>query len=68
VLTRPLGASLGDLLSQARTYGGLGLGTIITSAAFLTIIVVLVAAVSLNANAQVRAVELDREDMSQMSH
>jgi uncharacterized membrane-anchored protein len=55
VLTRPLGASLGDLLSQARTYGGLGLGTIITSAAFLTIIVVLVAAVSLNANAPVRA-------------
>jgi uncharacterized membrane-anchored protein len=55
VLTRPLGASLGDLLSQARTYGGLGLGTIITSTAFLTIIVVLVAAVSLHANAPVRA-------------
>jgi uncharacterized membrane-anchored protein len=55
VLTRPLGASLGDLLSQARTYGGLGLGTIITSTAFLTIIVVLVAAVSLNANVPVRA-------------
>jgi uncharacterized membrane-anchored protein len=50
VLTRPLGASLGDLQSQARTYGGLGLGTIITSAAFLTIIVVLVAAISANAN------------------
>jgi uncharacterized membrane-anchored protein len=50
VLTRPLGASLGDLLSQARPYGGLGLGTIITSAAFLTIIVVLVAAISANAN------------------
>ena len=43
VLTRPLGASLGDLLSQARAYGGVGLGTIVTSAAFLTIIVVLVA-------------------------
>jgi uncharacterized membrane-anchored protein len=55
VLTRPLGASLGDLLSQARTYGGLGLGTIITSTVFLTIIVVLVAVVSLNANAPVRA-------------
>src|SRR6202035_1473716 len=36
VLTRPLGASLGDLLSQAQAYGGLGLGTIITSAVFLT--------------------------------
>jgi len=50
VLTRPLGASLGDLLSQAQTYGGLGLGTIVTSAVFLTIIVVLVAFLSFNAN------------------
>ena len=46
VLTRPLGASLGDLLSQAQTYGGLGLGTIVTSAAFLTIIIALVALLS----------------------
>lgn len=43
ILTRPLGASLGDLLSQAREYGGLGLGTIYTSLAFLTVIVALVA-------------------------
>jgi uncharacterized membrane-anchored protein len=42
ILTRPLGASLGDLLSQSRNYGGLGLGTIYTSIAFLTIIVALV--------------------------
>src|SRR6266481_1725506 len=28
ILTRPLGASLGDFLSQAKTYGGLGLGTV----------------------------------------
>jgi uncharacterized membrane-anchored protein len=47
ILTRPLGASLGDLLSQARDYGGLGLGTVITSIAFLAIIVALVAWVSL---------------------
>jgi uncharacterized membrane-anchored protein len=46
ILTRPLGASLGDLLSQARAYGGLGLGTVYTSVAFLTVIVVLVAAIS----------------------
>jgi uncharacterized membrane-anchored protein len=26
ILTRPLGASLGDMLSQAREYGGLGFG------------------------------------------
>jgi uncharacterized membrane-anchored protein len=43
ILTRPLGASLGDLLSQSRQYGGLGLGTIYTSLAFLTVIVALVA-------------------------
>ena len=50
VLTRPLGASLGDLLSQAQTYGGIGLGTIVTSAAFLTVIIVLVAFLSLSVN------------------
>jgi uncharacterized membrane-anchored protein len=46
VLTRPLGASLGDLLSQSRTYGDVGLGTIYTSIGFLTVIVALVAWVS----------------------
>jgi uncharacterized membrane-anchored protein len=46
ILTRPLGASLGDLLSQSRHYGGAGLGTIYTSLAFLTVIVALVAWVS----------------------
>jgi uncharacterized membrane-anchored protein len=47
ILTRPLGASLGDLLSQAQTYGGLGFGTVYTSLAFLTLIGVLVALVSI---------------------
>ncbi len=42
ILTRPLGASFGDLLSQSRAYGGLGLGTINTSVLFLSAIVVLV--------------------------
>ena len=35
ILTRPLGASFGDLLSQPPEYGGLGLGTIVTSWLFL---------------------------------
>jgi uncharacterized membrane-anchored protein len=48
ILTRPLGASLGDLLSQARIYGGLGLGTVYTSIGFLAVIVALVAFVSLD--------------------
>lgn len=43
ILTRPLGASLGDLLSQSREYGGLGFGTIYTSLGFLTVIIGLVA-------------------------
>lgn len=42
ILTRPLGASLGDLLSQDRVDGGLGLGTTITSLIFLGAILVLV--------------------------
>jgi uncharacterized membrane-anchored protein len=42
VLTRPLGASLGDLLTQDKTLGGLGLGASLTSVLFLTVIVVLV--------------------------
>jgi uncharacterized membrane-anchored protein len=43
VLTRPLGASLGDLLSQPRDGGGLGLGTTVTSGIFLSAILGLVA-------------------------
>lgn len=43
ILTRPLGASLGDLLTQSPGYGGLGLGAKLTSAVFLAIIVALVA-------------------------
>ena len=42
ILTRPLGAALGDLLTQAKTYGGLGLGAATTSAIFLAVIVGLV--------------------------
>ena len=43
ILTRPLGAALGDLLSQAKTYGGLGLGAMMTSVVFLATIIGLVA-------------------------
>ncbi|MFJ5102176.1 hypothetical protein [Streptomyces sp. NPDC088554] len=42
VLTRPLGASLGDYLSQPRANGGLGLGTVGTSGLFLAVILGLV--------------------------
>ncbi len=39
IFTRPLGASFGDLLSQPLEYGGLGLGTIVTSLIFLAMII-----------------------------
>ncbi|PTM92433.1 COG4705 family protein [Streptomyces sp. VMFN-G11Ma] len=42
ILTRPLGASIGDYLSQPTGDGGVGLGTVITSALFLTVILGLV--------------------------
>jgi uncharacterized membrane-anchored protein len=48
IVTRPLGASLGDLLSQAPTYGGFGFGTVRTSIGFLAVIVALVTALSLH--------------------
>ncbi len=38
ILTRPLGASIGDYLSQDLDNGGLGLGTVITSMIFLATI------------------------------
>jgi uncharacterized membrane-anchored protein len=52
ILTRPLGASLGDLLSQSRNYGGFGLGTPQTSVAFLTVIIGLVAWVTFEGERQ----------------
>lgn len=38
IVTRPMGASFGDLLSQDKASGGLGFGTITTSVIFLTAI------------------------------
>ncbi|MDT7804176.1 MAG: hypothetical protein QOI78_7609 [Actinomycetota bacterium] len=42
VLTRPLGASLGDYLSQPSSQGGLGLGATVTSLIFVAAIIVTV--------------------------
>jgi uncharacterized membrane-anchored protein len=55
ILTRPLGASLGDLLSQARGYGGLGLGTTLTSIVFLGVIVLLVTILTFGHDASARS-------------
>jgi uncharacterized membrane-anchored protein len=42
ILTRPFGASCGDLLSKSVARGGMGWGTVSTSAVFLVVIVALV--------------------------
>ena len=47
ILTRPLGASIGDFLSQPKADGGLGLGTTVTSAIFLLAILAVVVYLSL---------------------
>jgi len=50
ILTRPFGAALGDLLTQAKIYGGLGVGAMWTSALFLSVIVMLVAVAQFGMN------------------
>jgi uncharacterized membrane-anchored protein len=55
ILTRPLGASLGDLLSQARTYGGFGWGSVGTSVVFLSVIIALVIFVSVQRASRTRS-------------
>lgn len=51
ILTRPLGASFGDLLSQPVEYGGLGFGTTFTSILFLGCIIALVLYMTLRKSA-----------------
>jgi uncharacterized membrane-anchored protein len=56
IFTRPLGASFGDLLSQPADYGGMGLGTILTSAGFLAAIAVLVVWMTARGDGQAKPV------------
>ncbi len=62
ILTRPLGASFGDLLSQPTEYGGLGFGTTVTSLLFLAAIVLLVVymTVSRHTADDARALKVER--------
>ena len=53
ILTRPLGASIGDYLSQSPAYGGLGLGPTITSALFIFAITVTVIYLSISKKDQI---------------
>lgn len=62
ICTRPLGASLGDYLSQSKKYGGLGLGATATSAVFLAAIFVTVLFLTFTKRDMVRTTPADRED------
>jgi uncharacterized membrane-anchored protein len=53
ILTRPLGASIGDFLSQDRDAGGLALGTLTTSGIFLIAILSVVAFLSVTRRDQI---------------
>ena len=55
VLTRPLGASVGDYLIQGRDAGGLALGTMTTSAIFLVTILALVVYLSVTRRDKIEA-------------
>ncbi len=64
ILTRPLGASIGDLLSQDPANGGLGLGTTVTSAVFLAIIVIVATYLGVKVARQRRAAELHEPELA----
>jgi uncharacterized membrane-anchored protein len=61
ILTRPLGASIGDYLSQPTHDGGLGLGTVVTSAIFLGSILALVVYLTVSHTDEIRAPEDDED-------
>ncbi|MCD1257677.1 hypothetical protein B5M42_002335 [Paenibacillus athensensis] len=73
VSTRPLGASIGDYLSQPKEYGGLDLGATITSAVFVAAIALIVIFLSITkrdvieSSAVVRSVETNKTPFVQVA-
>ena len=61
ILTRPFGASIGDLLSQPVSAGGLGLGTVGTSGVFLVAIFGLIAHLTIQQKKQMLIPQLDEK-------
>ena len=64
IMTRPLGASIGDYLSQPPSHGGLGLGVTGTSALFVGGIIVLVLYLSFTRRDVLAAVASEHADES----
>jgi uncharacterized membrane-anchored protein len=65
ILTRPLGASIGDFLSQPYKFGGLGLGATITSVIFLAAILILVAYLTITKKDVTTRATVDMDSTSQ---
>ena len=65
ILTRPLGASLGDYLLQKPKDGGLGLGTAATTFSFLAVIVGLVAFLTITKRDVTSAERLAKEEAAE---
>jgi uncharacterized membrane-anchored protein len=68
ILTRPLGASLGDYFSQPKADGGLGLGTVVTSALFLAAIVGVVVFLSITRRDETPAQTVAAEELQPHLH
>jgi uncharacterized membrane-anchored protein len=68
ILTRPFGASVGDYLSQAPGDGGLGLGTLMTSALFLVTILLLVGYLAITRRDQTPSVTVDGRRVTRGRH
>src|SRR5262249_35634423 len=64
ILTRPPGAPVGDLLSQTRSSGGLGLGTTVPTLVFLSANLVVVSSLSVTKRDVSAAGPADRPDPS----
>jgi len=67
ILTRPLGASIGDYLSQPKADGGLALGTILTSVIFLSLILALVVYLSVTKR-DLEAVKVSEQELERAEH
>jgi uncharacterized membrane-anchored protein len=70
ILTRPLGASLGDFLSQPKVNGGIGLGTTLTSVIFLLailVIIVFLAVSKIDINAKSKTTQTDQTNENKKS-
>lgn len=66
IVTRPMGASFGDLLSQPADGGGMGFGTTITSVMFLTIIAAIIIYMTITHEGLERVRRLEHETVENL--